>query len=52
MPKRPTTRSSGSVFADLSFAPAEAEVLAMRTDLMARLRGAIERKGARIDDGG
>jgi predicted XRE-type DNA-binding protein len=45
MPKRPTTRSSGNVFVDLGFAPAEAEVLTMRADLMARLRITIERKG-------
>ena len=45
MPKRNIVKSSGNVFADLGFPPEEAAVLAMRADLMARLRKLIERKG-------
>jgi predicted XRE-type DNA-binding protein len=32
------TQSSGNVFADLGFAPGEAAVMALRADLMGRLR--------------
>jgi len=43
MTKVKITRSSGNVFADLGFAPEEAMILAMRADLMARLRLLIEK---------
>ncbi len=36
-------KSSGNVFVDLGFAPEEAMLLAMRSDLMAQLRLLIER---------
>ena len=39
------TTSSGNVFSDLGFAPGEAAVLAMRADLMGRLRLLIEERG-------
>lgn len=39
------TRSSGNVFAELGFPPEEITVLTMRSDLIARLRQHIERKG-------
>lgn len=39
------TASSGNVFADLGFAPGEAAVLALRADLMGRLRLLIEERG-------
>ncbi len=39
------TESSGNVFTDLGFAPGEAAVLAMRADLMGRLRLLIEERG-------
>jgi predicted XRE-type DNA-binding protein len=39
------TVSSGNVFTDLGFAPGEAAVLAMRADLMGRLRLLIEERG-------
>jgi predicted XRE-type DNA-binding protein len=39
------TESSGNVFADLGFPPEEAAILAMRADLMARLRLLIEERG-------
>lgn len=38
------TESCGNVFLDLGFAPGEAAVLALRADLMARLRLMIETK--------
>jgi predicted XRE-type DNA-binding protein len=38
------TPSSGNVFLDMGFAPAEAAVLALRADLMARLRLLVERE--------
>jgi predicted XRE-type DNA-binding protein len=38
------TKSSGDVFIDLGFPPEEAFLLAMRSDLMAKLRLFIERK--------
>ena len=36
--KKKSTKSSGNVFLDLGFEPAEAAVLLMRADLMADLR--------------
>ncbi len=39
------TASSGNVFLDLGFAPGEAAVLALRADLMARLRLLVESEG-------
>jgi predicted XRE-type DNA-binding protein len=45
MRKEKTTKSSGNVFVDLGFPPEEAAVLAMRSDLMAKLRLLIERNG-------
>jgi len=42
MGKERIIKSSGNVFVDLGFAPEEAAVLAMRSDLMARLRTYIE----------
>lgn len=39
------TKSSGNVFIDLGFPPEEATILAMRADLMGRLRLLIEKKG-------
>ncbi|MGH8583031.1 MAG: helix-turn-helix domain-containing protein [Gammaproteobacteria bacterium] len=39
------TGSSGNVFLDLGFPPEEAAILAMRADLMARLRLLIEERG-------
>ncbi len=44
MPKERVTKSSGNVFLDLGFSPDEAMVLAMRADLMARLRLLIEER--------
>jgi predicted XRE-type DNA-binding protein len=38
-------RSSGNVFRDLGFPPAEAENLRIRSELMARLRKLIESEG-------
>ena len=47
MAKKSTTmtKSSGNVFIDLGFRPEEATILAMRADLMGRLRLLIEKKG-------
>lgn len=39
------TPSSGSVFADLGFSPAESRNLRIRSDLMTALRKFIEREG-------
>ena len=39
------TKSSGNVFVDLGFPPEEAMLLAMRADLMARLRLLSEDRG-------
>jgi predicted XRE-type DNA-binding protein len=39
------TASSGNVFTDLGFAPGDAAVLALRADLMGRLRLLIEERG-------
>lgn len=41
--KKKTTRSSGNVFLDLGFEPAEATVLQMRANLMGDLRIYIEK---------
>lgn len=42
--KEKVTRSSGNVFTDLGFPPEEAAILAMRADLMAQLRLAVEKR--------
>ncbi|MBP7521850.1 MAG: XRE family transcriptional regulator [Leptothrix sp. (in: Bacteria)] len=39
------TESGGNVFLDLGFAPGEAAVLALRADLMARLRLMVQAEG-------
>ena len=39
------TESSGNVFADLGFSPEESVLLAMRAELMARLRETIAERG-------
>lgn len=44
MTREKITKSSGNVFADLGFSPAEASILAIRSDLIAQLRLLIERK--------
>ena len=46
------TASSGNVFEDIGFAPGEAAVLAMRADLMGRLRLVIEEHLLRLRDDG
>ena len=43
--KKKTTKSSGNVFLDLGFDPAEAAVLQMRANLMSDLRSYIEDNG-------
>jgi predicted XRE-type DNA-binding protein len=43
--KERITKSSGSVFIDLGFPSEEAAVLAMRADLMAKLRTLIDARG-------
>jgi predicted XRE-type DNA-binding protein len=42
--KQKTTKSSGNVFVDLGFDPAEAAVLQMRSNLMSDLRLYIEKQ--------
>ncbi len=42
--KKKTTKSSGNVFVDLGFEPAEAAVLQMRSNLMSDLRLYIEKQ--------
>lgn len=42
--KEKITRSSGNVFTDLGFPPEEAAILAMRADVMAQLRLALEKR--------
>ena len=42
--KKKTTKSSGNVFVDLGFDPAEAAVLQMRSSLMSGLRLYIEKQ--------
>lgn len=44
-PDAVVTASSGNVFTDLGFAPGDAAVLALRADLMGRLRLLIEERG-------
>lgn len=39
------TKSSGNVFLDMGFAPGEAAVLALRADLMGRLRLLMQEEG-------
>ena len=39
------TESSGNVFIDMGFAPGEAAVMALRADLMARLRLIVQAEG-------
>jgi len=39
------TESSGNVFTDLGFAPGDAAVMALRADLMARLRLLVQTEG-------
>ena len=39
------TESSGNVFTDMGFAPGEAAVMALRADLMGRLRLIVEAEG-------
>ncbi len=45
MKKEHVIESSGNVFADLGFSPEEATILAMRAELMARIRETIMDKG-------
>ncbi|QNM97843.1 helix-turn-helix domain-containing protein [Chitinimonas koreensis] len=45
MEPEPIVESSGNVFADLGFSPEESAILAMRAELMARLREEIQRRG-------
>ncbi|WP_313953627.1 helix-turn-helix transcriptional regulator [Accumulibacter sp.] len=45
MNKEPVIESSGNVFADLGFSAEEATILAMRAELMARIRETIMDKG-------
>lgn len=45
MNKEPVTDSSGNVFADLGFSTEESMLLAMRAELMARLRDTIKQRG-------
>ena len=45
MNKEPVIESSGNVFADLGFSPEEATILAMRAELMTRIRETIAAKG-------
>lgn len=44
-PDAQVTASSGNVFTDLGFPPGEAAVMALRADLMGRLRLLIEERG-------
>ena len=45
MIKTKRTKGSGNVFADVGFSRAEAENLRIRADLMAKLIGAVEKRG-------
>ena len=45
MKKERVIKSTGNVFVDLGFDPAEAQVLALRAELMGRLRRLIEERG-------
>lgn len=42
MDKEPVIEGSGNVFADLGFSPEETTILAMRAELMARIRETIK----------
>lgn len=44
MNTEPIIESSGNVFADLGFSPEEATIMAMRAELMARIRETIAAK--------
>jgi predicted XRE-type DNA-binding protein len=48
--KKKTTKSSGNVFLDLGFDPAEAAVLQMRANLMSDLRLYVEKQNLTQDD--
>lgn len=45
MNKEPVIDSSGNVFTDLGFSAEESTLLAMRAELMARLRDTIKQRG-------
>lgn len=45
MDKEPIIESGGNVFADLGFSPEESTLLAMRAELMVRLRETINERG-------
>lgn len=45
MNKEPVTDTSGNVFVDLGFSAEESILLAMRAELMARLRDTIKQRG-------
>jgi len=45
MRPEPIVESSGNVFADLGFPPEEAVILALRAELMARLRETLTERG-------
>ena len=45
MSKEPVIDSSGNVFADLGFSAEESTLLAMRAELMTRLRDTIKQRG-------
>ena len=45
MNKQSATNSSGNIFADLGFSAEESTLLAMRAELMARLRDTIKQRG-------
>ena len=45
MKKETVAESSGNIFIDLGFPPEEAAILAMRSELMAKLRLTIEQRG-------
>ena len=45
MNKEPVTDSSGNFFADLGFSAEESTLLAMRAELMVRLRDTIKQRG-------
>lgn len=45
MNKQSVTNSSGNVFTDLGFSTEESTLLAMRAELMARLRDTIKQRG-------
>lgn len=45
MGKEKIIESSGNVFADIGFSPEEATIMAMRAELMARIRETIDAEG-------